>query len=123
MMKLEFGKYTDITAFAKRVNPSMFGMYTKVYICPDTLNWWLAVIQEGVDRDFGPAPGKFLIERDQIDYPHGAKCDDCVLNACMVELVVEDWDGSSWDNYEADSLEEAIELVDGGYGIIAEEAV
>lgn len=122
-MKLEFGKYADITAFAKRVNPSMFEMYTKVYICPDTQNWWLAVIQEGVDSDFEPAPGKFLIERDQIDYPYSAKCDDRFLNAHIVGLVVEDWDGSSWDNYEADSLEEAIELVDGGYGIIAEEAV
>lgn len=31
-MKLEFGKYTDITNFAKKVNPEMFKIYQKVYI-------------------------------------------------------------------------------------------
>ena len=32
IMKLEFGKYTDITNFAKKVNPEMFKIYQKVYI-------------------------------------------------------------------------------------------
>ena len=60
-MKLEFSKYTDITSFAKKVNPTMFKGYIKVFICPDTLNWWLATIQKGVNKDYEVDPDVFLV--------------------------------------------------------------
>lgn len=112
-MKLKFGKYTEITDFAKKVNPDMFSIYKKVYICPDTLNWWLATIQEG--------PDVFLVERDKIDYPNYSKCHDIFLNVNVVKNLIEDWDGSTWDNQEAIDMDEAIEMIDGGYGIIPED--
>lgn len=122
-MKLEFGKYTDITNFAKKVNPSMYDIYEKVYICPDTNNWWVSCIQEGVDEDYEECPGMYLVERNNPDYPKGEKLPNMVLTSPerFVKQVLEDWDGSCWDNYEAGSLEEAIDVVDGGWGIIPEE--
>lgn len=121
-MKLEFGKYTDITNFAKKVNPSMYDIYEKVYICPDTNNWWVSCIQEGVDEDYEECPGMYLVERNNPDYPNGGKLPNMVLISPerFVKQVLEDWDGSCWDNYEAGSLEEAIDVVDGGWGIIPE---
>ena len=38
---------------------------------------------------------------------------------CKVVILLDDYDGlSNWDCCEADSLEEAIEIIDGGYGIL-----
>lgn len=38
---------------------------------------------------------------------------------CRAVISLDDYDGlSNWDNYEVDSLEEAIDIVDGGYGIL-----
>ena len=124
MIKLEFGKYTDITNFAKSVSSEMYGMYEKIYICPDTNNWWISLIQEGYDEDYEPSPGTYLIERNNPEYPNGGRLPQIVLTRPdgFIKDVLLDWDGSCWDNYEADSLEEAIEVVDGGYGIIPEEA-
>lgn len=35
-------------------------------------------------------------------------------------IYLDDFDGlSNWDNYEADSLQEAIDIIDGGYGILS----
>lgn len=113
-MKLEFGKYTDITNFAKKVNPEMFKTYQKVYICPDTNNWWVAMIQEGYNEDYEECPGMYLVERNNPDYPDYNKCNRIFLNSMVVRNVLEEWDGSTWDVTECDSLEEAIEMVDGG---------
>ena len=120
-MKLEFGKYTDITNFAEKVNPEMFKTYQKVYICPDTNNWWVAMIQEGYNEDYEECPGMYLVERNNPDYPEYSKCNRIFLNSMVVRNVLEEWDGSTWDVTECDSLEEAIEMVDGGWGIISED--
>ena len=41
------------------------------------------------------------------------------LNIIKAVIILDDEDGlSNWDCYEADSLEEAIEIIDGGYGIL-----
>ena len=38
---------------------------------------------------------------------------------CRAVILLDDYDGlSNWDNYEMDSLEEAIEVIDGGYGVL-----
>lgn len=121
MIKLEFGKYTEITNFAKKVNPEMFDQYLKVYICPDTLNWWLAMIQEGVDEDYNEAPGLYLIERANPDYPNEDRCNDLYLNEDVVKQVLIDFDGCLWDNKQTVSLEEAIEIISDIFGIIPEE--
>ena len=38
---------------------------------------------------------------------------------CKAVILLDDYDGlSNWDCYEADSLDEAIEIIDDGYGIL-----
>lgn len=40
-------------------------------------------------------------------------------NNCKAVILLDDYDGlSNWDCCETDSLEEAIEIIDGGYGIL-----
>lgn len=42
------------------------------------------------------------------------------LNIIKAVIILDDEDGlSNWDCCEADSLEEAIEIIDGGYGILS----
>ena len=120
-MKLEFGKYTEVTKLAKKLNSPLFGCYEKVYICPDTLNWWLAGIQKDINEDYEECPGTYLVERDKIDYPNYDRIQDAYLNEETVSKVLEEWACETWDSEETSSLEEAIEIVDGGYGIIPEE--
>ena len=41
------------------------------------------------------------------------------LNIIKAVILLDDYDGlSNWDCCESDSLEEAIEIIDGGYGIL-----
>ena len=41
------------------------------------------------------------------------------LNIIKAVIILDDEDGlSNWDCYEAESLEEAVEIIDGGYGIL-----
>ena len=41
------------------------------------------------------------------------------LNIIKAVIILDDYDGlSNWDCCEADSLEEAIDIIDGGYGIL-----
>lgn len=120
-MKLEFGKYTDITNFAKKTVPGLFNGYEKVYICPDTRNWWLTCLNPNVNEDYEEAPGYYMVERDKIDYPT-EKIMDCYLTTKVVKELLEDWGCDCWDSVEAHSLEEAIDVVDGGFGIIPEDA-
>lgn len=41
------------------------------------------------------------------------------LNIIKAVIILDDEDGlSNWDSCEADSLEEAVEIIDGGYGIL-----
>ena len=120
-MKLEFGKYTDITNFAKKTVPGLFNGYEKVYICPDTRNWWLTCLNPNVNEDYEETSGYYMVERDKIDYPT-EKIMDCYLTTKVVKELLEDWGCDCWDSVEAHSLEEAIDVVDGGFGIIPEEA-
>lgn len=120
-MKLEFGKYTEITDFAKKVNPGMYEQYEKIYICPDTNNWWVCCILKGFNQNYEEEPEMYLVERNNPDYPNYSKCDNKFLNVKTVKEVLEDWDGSNWDVTECYSLEEAIEIIDGGFGINPQE--
>ena len=70
--------------------------------------------------------GKKLPEfkEDEIFYMQKNKVHDYLrkfstLNIIKAVIILDDYDGlSNWDCCEADSLEEAIEIIDGGYGIL-----
>ena len=119
-MKLEFGKYTEITKFAKSVNEEFFGQYEKVYICPDTQNWWLSCILKGYNSEYERDDRACLIERDSIDY-ETERLLPKYLTFKNVKKIVEEWEGECWDNTQVSTLEEAIDIIDGGFGIIGED--
>ena len=42
------------------------------------------------------------------------------MGISLIVILLDDYDGlSNWDCYETDSLEKAIEIIDGGYGILS----
>ena len=119
-MKLEFGKYTDVTNLAKEVNPDYLGDYYKVYICPDTENWWLACVQKDINDDYEREVGTYLIERDLIEYDT-PKLRNEFLSKENVVNVLKNRNGDFWDATEFSSFEDVVDSVDGGYGINEEE--
>ena len=122
-MKLEFGKYTDITNFAKSIDSNNFNHFEKIYICPDTKNWWLSFIEKDVNENYEDEPGVFLIERSNIDYKINGSLQSSVFHnsEVYVKKVLLDWNGDIWDNFQVSSLEDAIKTIDGGWGIISED--
>lgn len=121
--------------------------YTKDYcqglfICSDTHDFWISRILEGYNSEFEQEEGKWLVERNKIDkyefceFLKEQKKDDSDINdrwtrdfyidECFsldeiienVILMDDDKGLEGWDNCECNSYEEAIRVIDGGWGII-----
>lgn len=121
--------------------------YTKDYckglfICEDTHDFWICRILENTNEDYDQEEGKYLIERNKIDkyefceflkeqknddsdindrWTRDFYIDKCFpINDIIETLILMDDDKGleNWDNKECDSYEEAIEVLDNGYGII-----
>ena len=124
-MKFEFGKYTDVTKYAKEVSADDFYNeyegYEKILICPDTNDTWVAKIQVGWNKEFEQDPNKVIIERNRLEGAGAKHVDINKPNYCFDMLKLDIEDGFGWDVYEYDSVEEALEDLDAGYGIIKEE--
>lgn len=60
----------------------------------------------------------------ELSYQMKNKCHDYfkrfkTKDICRAVIMLDDWDGlSNWDNCEAESLEDAIDIIDGGFGIL-----
>lgn len=60
----------------------------------------------------------------ELSYQMKNKCHDYfkkfkTKDICRAVIILDDWDGlSNWDNCEAKSLEYAIDIIDGGFGIL-----
>ena len=113
-----------------------------LYICMDTHDFWIARILKDCNAEYESEEGKWLVERNKIDKyefidfvkeklnddseiegrnSRDYFIDNCLeLNQIIEFLILMDDDNGleNWDNYEADSLNEAIEVIDGGFGII-----
>lgn len=65
--------------------------------------------------DFNDNDLRFEMKNKCHDYLERYKTKDI----CKVVILLDDWDClTNWDCCEADSLEEAIRIIDGGYGIL-----
>jgi len=112
-MNMKFAKYYEITELAKEVNPDMFNEYEKIFICSDTNTFWLAKILADYNEDYEPSIGTYMLERNNIEKSFkGEQLSLIDLN----NLLIED-DGSNWDNLQCDSLEDALDNLDSGYGL------
>lgn len=129
MKQFKFAIYTDVTSIAKKHFPNWFDIYDRVLICPDTNDVWVARIQTGIDEEYEPNPDVTLLERNCISYDDlGLTCSQLIRTApdafdqLAVRILQADVDdGGNWDNKEVSDTEAAIDLLDGGYGIIAED--
>ena len=126
MKQFRFAVYTDVTRIAKKHFPNWFDIYDRVLICPDTNDVWVARIQTGIDAEYESNPDVTLLERNCISYDElGLTCrqlvhaDPGMFNRLAVRILQADVDdGGNWDNQEVADVEAAMDLLDGGYGII-----
>ncbi len=126
-MKFEFGKYTDVTEYAKKLSKENDGMgeyhqYEKILICPDTNDAWVARILVGYNEEYNKDEDKVLIERNKID-GMGAKYHHINIPLYPKKLLMEDMEeGEQWDVKECDSVDEALGILADIFGIIEETA-
>ena len=116
--------------------------FVGVYVCMDTNDFWISRISKDVNEDYNYEEGIYLVERNKFDiYAVADKLFELydkrlptTLNKniyhdyfdqfkakdiCRAVIMLDDWDGlSNWDNCEAKSLEDAIDIIDGGFGIL-----
>ena len=114
-MQFEFGKYTDITELAFEVNPSYKrDGFVKFFICPDVWDFWFVRIVSNTNGDYEYEEGSYVLERNKIEMSKkGEK-----LTKQKVRNIISEDDGSNWDFEQSYSLEDLIEMVDGGFGIL-----
>lgn len=113
-MKFEYAKYTDVTELAFEMNPLYAeNGYVKVFMCEDTKVFWISRVLKGFDEEYEHDENSYLVERKRID-----KFDRIEkLSVGKAKRLLKSDELENWDYYQFDSLEEAIESIDGGYGL------
>ena len=112
-MKFEFAKATDITKFAKDNFEEMYKDYEKIYITPDTNDYHILRILKGYDIDYEQDENSVLLEENRV--PRGKK--DEITGLVALRKILEEDDGGNWGYICKDTVQECIDVVDGGYGI------
>lgn len=116
--------------------------FVGVYVCMDTNDFWISRISKDLNEDYEHEEGTYLVERNKFDIytvadklfelyekklPINMNKNNChdyfdkfkAKDICRAVIMLDDWDGlSNWDNCEAESLEVAIDIIDGGFGIL-----
>lgn len=114
MKPFEFAKYYDITDVAKEHNSLSYKDYEKIFICVDTWDYWIARIMKNTNDEYEHEEGVFLIERNKIE--KSTKSSGIDSKKQLLKILDED-DLSNWDNLQCDSLGNAIEQLEDGFGI------
>ena len=114
-LDFNFAKFTEVTAMAFKLNPQYEANgYTRVFVCEDTHVFWVARIMAGFDENYQPAAGSFIVERNQVDKSHKS---ENLTGLRTIKLLKND-EFDNWDCKAYSSLDDAIESIDGGYGIL-----
>ena len=116
--------------------------FVGVYVCMDTNDFWISRISKDLNEEYDYEEGIYLVERNKIDIYavadklfelykkrlstdlsknacHGYFDQFKAKDICRTVIMLDDLDGlSNWDNCEAESLEDAIDIIDGGFGIL-----
>lgn len=114
-MTFEFAKYTEITdlAFKLRSDYKDEG-YVRFFICPDVLDYWFVRILKGYDKDYNPDEDSFILERNKIQKDHKSE----MLTLTKVKEIILDDDNSNWDYEQSYDINELIDMLDDGFGIL-----
>lgn len=115
--------------------------FVGVYVCMDTNDFWISRISKNLNEDYNYEEGTYLVERNKFDIytvadklfelydkrlPTTLNKNTChryfdqfeAKDICRAVIILDDWDGCTWDNCEAESLADAIDIIDGGFGIL-----
>lgn len=120
-MRFELGKYTDVTKLANSLYSHK--EYAKVFICPDIENIWLVRVLVGYNEEYEKVDGAILFERDNPDYEFGIIPKGMYKRVpkLFARTVLEQDQFENWDMVSFETMEELLEVLDGGFGIIKEE--
>ena len=115
IMEFEFAKYTEITDYAFKVNPDYKNeRFVRFFICPDVWDFWFVRILEGYNEDYEQEEGSFILERNKIEMDSK----DEKLTLSKLKRIIEEDDGSNWDFQQGFDVEELIDMLDNGFGIL-----
>lgn len=116
-MKLEFAKFYDVTDVAKAHNKE-YEQYEKIFVCVDTNDFWIGRIQKGWRNDdiegYVEDENSVILERNNINKSHKGESID--THKKLLAILDQD-DFGNWECHNTESVEEAIELLDDGFGI------
>ena len=114
-MNFEFGKYTEITkcAFERNAEYERAG-YTRLFICPDVWNFHFIRVLPGYNGDYQKDESKILVELNEIDVDRKGQ------NLSMFKLnqILDEDDFSNYDYHVFTNMEDVIESIDEGFGIL-----
>jgi hypothetical protein len=114
-MLFEFGKYTEITDFAFKENPEYEeNKYIRIFICPDVWDYHLVRILKGYGKDYENDEDSYIMERDKI--PMEKKGQGLTIR--KVRDIVQNDLMENWDYYQSYDLNDLIDRIDGGFGIL-----
>lgn len=114
-MDFQFAKYTEITDFALKLNPQYeIDGYIRFFICPDVHDVWFVRILKDLNEDYDVEEGSFLLERNKIDNDYKGQ----ELTMQRVRSIIEEDDMSNWDIHQENRIDELIDTLDNGFGII-----
>ena len=114
-MEFKFAKYTEITDYAFKVNPDYQNdSYVRFFICPDVWDFWLIRILEGYDEEYDKEEGSFILERNKIEMDNKGE----TLSIRKLNKILKEDDFSNWDMQQGYDIEELIDQLDDGFGIL-----
>lgn len=114
-MKFEFGKYTEVTELAMKVN-SQYNTdgYIRLFMCADVWDFWLCRVMENCNENYEREEGCYLLERNKIAMDRKGQ----PLTIKKATEILENDDFENWDIKSSYDLDYIIEMIDGGWGIL-----
>lgn len=116
-MKLDFAKYYHITSIAKK-HSKVYDEYEKIFICCDTWDFWIARLLKGYrfdgDEGYVEDEDTYILERNKVEKQYK---EQTISTLEELQEILDEDDLGNWDCFNVKSVEEAVEMLDGGYGI------
>lgn len=113
--EFELSKYADVTEFAKSYN-SEYKTYEKILVCVDVHDFWIARILKGYrydeDEGYVRKEDSYILERNNIS----KRRKENITSEHKLKIVLSKDDFSNWDCENCESEDDALMMLDGGYG-------
>jgi len=114
-MEFKFGKYTEITEFAFKINPDYKKHgYIRFFVCPDVWDFWFIRILKGYNEEYEKQENSYILERNKIAMD--VKGEN--LNITKLKNIIKEDDGENWDIQQSEDINKLIDMIDNGFGIL-----